>query len=314
MATPLLIDTDMGVDDAVAVSLALASGALDVRALVGVGGNVELDQVMKNIGGLLKALDPPALPVIGRGLDPPGEPVDRRGLFGRDGLGECGLPLDDPGGTEDFKQLYERTIEQAGGELTVLATGPLSNLAAVLDELPGAAKNIKHICLTGGAVWTSGNAGPTDHAGAHAEFNFYRDPRAAAKVLTSGLPITVTPLDVAKLVCLDESHVAHLAASGYRTGEVLARMLHYPMEQDDDPAYGKCRIHAAVAAGSIIWPDLFLKTRMRLDIVIEGREAGRCKPALGGDKSLQVSLLTAVNAVDLLENLLESLCHKAFIV
>src|SRR5512140_3045315 len=92
MATPLLIDTDMGVDDAVAVSLALAADQFDVRAIVGVGGCVEIEQVMKNIVGFLRALSPPAMPVIGRGLDPGGAPPDRRATFGGAGLGDCGLP------------------------------------------------------------------------------------------------------------------------------------------------------------------------------------------------------------------------------
>jgi inosine-uridine nucleoside N-ribohydrolase len=124
----------------------------------------------------------------------------------------------------------------------------------------------------------------------------------------------VAPLDVTRLICLDESHVARLAASGYRTAEVLAGLLQHPLQRDDDPAYGKCCLHNAVTVGSIIWPNLFLKTRMRLDIVTHGAEAGRCRPALGGEESAQVDLLTAVNAVDFIENLLESLCHEAFVV
>lgn len=308
MATPLLIDTDLGVDDAVAVSLALTCKTLDVRAIVGVGGAVELDQVMRNLGGLLRALNPPNLPLLGRGLDPAGDALDRRDLFGRDGLGECGVPLDAPPPAEDFLQGYRRAVEQAGRELVVLTTGPLTNLAALCTHRPDVAGAIKHIYVTGGAAWTQG------HAGGVSEYNFRRDPAAAAAVLSSGLPITVAPLDVAKLVALDESHAARLSASGFRTGETLARLLQFPLEQDVEPAYGKTWIHPAVAAGGLIWPSLFMKTRMRLEITTSGRDAGRSQPALGGDKALQVDLLTAVNAADLLENLLESLNHEAFVV
>jgi len=309
MATPLLIDTDMGVDDAVAVSLALASEVFDVRGIVGVGGNVELDQVMKNTGGLLSAIKPPVMPPIGRGLESPGSTHgDRRGLFGRDGFGECDMPAGKAPEAADYIELYRRAIEGAGGKLIVLATGPLSNVAAVLGEASSSSADIKHIYLTGGAVWTRGDVNET------AEFNFHRDPQAAARVLASGLPITVLPLDVSRLVCLDESHVARLAASGYRTGEVLAKLLQCPLESDEEPGYGKCCIPDAVTVGSIIWSDLFLKTRMRLDITTKGTEAGRCRPALGGDKSLHANLLTAVNAADFLENLLEALCREAFVV
>ena len=91
-------------------------------------------------------------------------------------------------------------------------------------------------------------------------------------------------------------------------------MLEPLLEEDDEPAYGRTYAAGLVAVASAIWPDLFLKTRMRLDIVESGAEAGRCKPGLGGDKSKHVDLLTAVNAVDLLENILESLSHEEFVV
>ena len=309
MAIPVLIDTDVGIDDAVAISLALASDALDVRAVVGVGGSVALDQVMVNIGRLLAALSPPQMPLIGRGLDQtlPGL-VDRRALFGEDGLGNWDGAEAAAIEHADFSEVYSQAIEAAGGELNVLAIGPMSNLAAVMTDAPDLAGSIRRVFVSGGAVWAKGDV--TDVA----EFNFHRDPRAAATVLSSGLPITVVPLDVTGLLCLDASHVAHMSASGYRTGEVSAQVLEYALEQDGDPAYGKSLVPAAVAAGSMIWPDLFLKTRMRLDIAVDGPNVGQSKPGLGGDKSRHVDLLTAVNAVDFLENLLESLCHEAFIV
>ncbi len=309
MATPLLIDVDMGVDDAVAVALALASPVFDVRAIVAVGGNVEADRVVINIGRLLKALNTPTLPLIGNGLDQSSpDLMDRRELFGEDGLGQCDLPPDDAIEASDFKQVYRETIEAAEGELAIITTGPLSNLAAILTDCPELVSGIKHVYISGGAVWTQGDV--TDSA----EFNFYRDPEAASRVLSSGLRITVAPLDVSRLVVLDESHVARLSASGCRTGEFLANMLQYPLEQDCEPGYGKTLIHDALACGCAIWPDLFIKTRMRLDIETQGAKVGRSKPVLGGDQASRVGLLTAVNAVDFLENALESLCQDTFTV
>jgi inosine-uridine nucleoside N-ribohydrolase len=308
MATPVLIDTDLGIDDALALSLALASDAVDLRAVVGVGGNVPLDQVMLNIGRLLTALAPPRVPAVGCGMDQTTAGLmDRRGPYGADGLGECEWTGAAPA-SSDFRYVYRRAVEEAEGELVLVMLGPLTNLAALLYELPTYSCGIRHVYVSGGAVWTRG------HAGGPAEFNFHRDPVAAARVLASGLPITVSPLDVSSLVCVDESHAAHLAASGYRTGEVLARVLRYPLEHDSPPGPGKTLIPDAVALGGLLWPSLFLKTRMRLDVVTEGREAGRCKPVLGGDPAQRIDLLTAVNAADFLENLLESLCHEAFVV
>jgi inosine-uridine nucleoside N-ribohydrolase len=306
---PILIDTDMGVDDAAAICLALASPGLDVRAIVGVGGNVNAAQATINISRLLAAIKPPVIPVVGRGMDQTaGGLVDRRALFGDDGLGGCELASPDQSKVAEFSAVYQDAIEEAKGELVVVALGPLTNIAAMLDRSPELMRRIKHLHLTGGAVWAQGDASPAS------EFNFHKDTTAAAKVLSSRLPISVTPLDVTRLVCFDESHAAHLAASGYRTGEVLSRLMRFPIEQDVDPGYGKCHLADAVTVGSLLWPGLFLKTRMRLEIVTEGPQAGRSKPALGGAAEERIDLLTAINAVDFQENLLESLCHEAFVV
>jgi inosine-uridine nucleoside N-ribohydrolase len=234
--------------------------------------------------------------------------ADRRESYGSDGLGQCSLAADEELKPADFRAAYRRAIEAAAGELVIAATGPLSNVAAIWSESPELIRRVKHIYISGGAVWAKGNANEA------AEFNFHRDPAAADTVLSSGLPITVVPLDATSLIRLDESHVARLAASGTRTGEVLAEILQYPLERDDEAGYGKTFIHDAAAVGGIVWPNLFLRTRMRLAVAVSGKQAGRCRPALGGDKSLHVNILTAVNAVDLVENILESLCQEAFIV
>ncbi len=309
MAIPVLIDTDMGIDDAVAVALALASETVDVRAIVGAGGRTTLDQTMINISRVLGALGPPVMPLVGRGIDRDvPAPADENDALGSDGLGDWDEPVTDAISASGFLDVYQQAVDGAEGELRILLLGPLSNVAALMQESPALFDGVKRVYVAGGAVWAQGNAGSA------VEFNFCCDPSAAAAVMASGLPITVVPLDVTGLVCLDQSHVAHMAASGYRTGEVSAALLERLLESDAAPGYGKTFAPAAVAVGSLVWPDLFLKTRMRLEVVTSGAEAGRSKPALGGDKSKQVDLLTAVNAADFVENLLESLCHEAFIV
>lgn len=309
MATAVLIDTDMGTDDAVAVSLALATSALQLKAVVGVGGNVPLDQVMVNIGRLLKAVSPPVRPAVARGLKAPAGGIgDRREVHGDDGLGQVHLSADQALQPLDYRTVYRETAAAARDGLVVVCLGPLTNIAAMVEGAGDLLRSVKQIYISGGAVWTKGNVDEI------AEYNFRRDPQAAAKVLSSGLPITVVPLDVSGMIRLDESHAARLAASGSRTGEVLAGILRYSLERDDAPGYGKTFIQDAVAMAGVLWPDLFLRTRMRLDVETAGPQAGRCKPALGGDKSLHVNILTAANAVDLIENMLESLCHEEFVV
>lgn len=308
MAAPLIIDTDMGIDDAVAVGLALSSTALDVRAVIGVGGRVGVGKVATNIGRVLTAFSPARMPVIAQGREPSAA-VQMGGVVptGKDGMGDCLLPDGQAEIEQDFLAVYRRCLEQAGDRATILALGPLTNLAALVNDAPDLKSKIARVAISGGAVWIKGNIAAT-------EFNFHRDPPAAAQVLSSGLSITVAPLDVTTFLTLDESHVAHLAASGARIGQTLATLIRPALATDSPPGVGKTHIHDAVAAAALLWPDLFMRTRARLEVTTTGSDAGRCKPQLGGDAAKRVDLLTAVNAVDLQENLLESLCHEAFVV
>lgn len=309
MATPVLIDTDMGVDGAVAVSLALASTVIDVRAVVGVAGSVPLNQAVSNITRFLSELKPPLMPKVGLGLEQSGAGLkDRRDVYGHDGLGNWKQPVPASPSPEHFESVYDQFLKDAGDEAVIFALGPLTNIAAMIEGSPDRMKKIRRLVISGGVVWTKGNVGP------QTEFNFHRDPVAASRVLASGLPMTVAPMDVTSLVCLDQSHVAHLAASGFRTGQLPAKLLEHAIEFDGEPAYGKIYIPAAVAVGSYLWQGLFMKTRMQLQVTPDGKDAGRSRPALAHDKSAQAEVLTAVNAVDLLENMLESLCHEAFVV
>jgi inosine-uridine nucleoside N-ribohydrolase len=308
MTTPVLIDTDADIDDAVGLGLALACGALSVKSVVSVGGRVSAEEAADTIGRLLCALAPPRMPGIGIGRPlKRHRPAARHAEFGADRL--CGEDL--PAGTvapQPFADVYGETIAADAGSIVVVALGPLTNLADILRTSPGLLAKVQQIFVAGGAAWAKGDV--TDRC----EFNFACDPEATASILSSGLPITICPLDVARFVQLDESHVAHLAASGYRTGEVLAKLLSHALARDAPPGVGRTFVHAALTVGAVIWPQLFLKTRMRFDVVTDGPDAGQVKPALGGDAEQRVDLLTAVNASDFVENLLESLCHEAFVV
>lgn len=306
MSLPVLLDTEMNVDGAVALCLALGAEALDVRAVVTTGGALSADVSLDNAQRILGELRPRTLPMLGRGCDA-GTTCDRDIDFGANGLCDVEFAKCDAPSPQPWQDVY-REFLAGERERCVIVTGPLTTFAAVLSEMGDAVPASTKVCVCGGAVWTQGNAAE------HVEANFGRDPQAAAAVCASGLVVSVAPLDVTNYIVMDASNVAHLAASGYRTGELAARLLEPLLEQDVEPAYGKTHAAGLVSVASVIWPDLFLKTRMRLEIVGQGGEAGRCKPALGGDKSKQLDLLTAVNAVDLLENMLESLCHEEFVV
>jgi len=309
MSTPILIDTDMGVDDAIAITLALSAPDLELAGIASVAGNVSLDQATINIGRLLRGLQSNQKPVIGRGLSQKGDNLSHAmHVFGQDGLGEIELPADDDLKPGNYLDLYEQLINQYGDALVIVAIGPLTNLAGVLHEKPGLLEKAGKIVVMGGAVWCPGNVT------AHAEFNFYRDPQAAHAVLSSGLPVTVVPLDVTRQVAMDESHVAHLSRSGTTGGELLAQMVQFPLNSGTQDAQGKFLIHDALAIGLLLWPHMFIKAKMNLNITLSGNSAGQCKPAVGKDKKKQLAVAISVNVVDFLENLLEQLCNEKFIV
>lgn len=308
-AVPILIDTDMGVDDAAAVVLAFQSPILKIEAIVATGGNVSLDQAQINVGRLLRGIAPPRWPPIGRGLDQQRDGIDRaHHVHGDDGLGGANLPPAETLSVEPFLDVYRRAIAATGGKLHVVAIGPLTTLAAALREAD-IALGIAHIHIMGGAVWSPGNVTP------HAEFNFHRDPQAAADVLAAVRPITVTPLDVTRTVIVDESHVARLAASASKPARVLAEILAGGIRMPrGDGGPGRMLLHDPVSIGAILWPDQFVRVRMKLEIATQGDRAGQSKPRLGGDPSRLPEVLTRVSAADFLENFLEALCGERFVV
>lgn len=310
MAIPLLVDTDMGVDDAVALAWALAAGK-DARVvgLTSVEGNVPLAQATANIARLLTGLRVSHWPPIGEGLSQEGRcTATATHVFGPDGLGESDLPVPADFQATDFRSVYAEAIEAHGGELTILAIGPLTNLAAVLGESPELLGRVGRIIVMGGAIWCKGNV-----AG-KAEFNFHRDPAAAEAILSAGLPVTVVPLDVTSQVLLDESHLAHLSRSGTARGELLARLIRYPLAREANGGAGQFQVHDATALGVILRPAHFLRASMGLAVTRDGPAAGACRPQVVKDKSRQVSVAISVNAADLLEDMLETLCGEKFVV
>jgi purine nucleosidase len=310
MSRPILIDTDMGVDDAMAIAMALTSVEVELAGLVSVGGNVPLDQATRNTGRLLGHMKPKNRPPAARGLDQTAPGLkDTAHVFGTDGLGGVDLPVPTDFAPSGFLDLYEDLAGRHGHSLTVVAIGPLTNLAAVLRERPGVLAEVGQIVVMGGAIWCPGNVTRW------AEFNFHRDPEAAASVLSAGLPLTIVPLDVTRQVAMDESHMAHLSRGGTRAGDLLARMMRMPIERKtEESAPGSFLVHDAVAVGVLLWPRLFMRSKMGLEVIVSGEQAGRTKPVVVKDKTRQLSVVISVNVGEFLENTVEQLCHEKFVV
>ena len=191
----LIIDTDPGVDDAIAILMALAASEVEILGLTTVGGNVPLARATRNALSLLQAAGRSDIPVA-KGASRP-----LRGKFAYaphfHGPGGLAQRLPDPatGPVEEgaVKFLYDQLTGERG-EAVLVALGPLTNLAMLLRDRPIALEQAKQIVVMGGAVNTPGNVTP------EAEFNFYCDPVAADIVLSSRLPITMVDLEACRQV------------------------------------------------------------------------------------------------------------------
>src|SRR5690349_16523823 len=161
MPTPVLIDTDMGIDDAVAIALAHSAANIDVVGLVSVAGNVSLVQATQNIGRLLNGLKTKSRPVVGRGLSSEGrQSLDATHVFGADGLGGIDLPVGRDFVPRTHLEVYQKCLETHAGQLIIVAIGPLTNLAALHREEPDLLRRASRIIIMGGAVWCPGNVTP----------------------------------------------------------------------------------------------------------------------------------------------------------
>jgi len=294
MNKKVIIDCDVGVDDALALILAFGSPELEVLGVTGVNGNVSLPKVMKNIEKVLTLIKPSNRPWVARGADRPlqGDPAHAALLHGEDGLGGVQIPLEEggrwwqvfPGPAEEFIIEMSRRYP---AQITLIAIGPLTNLALALQKDPEAIRQFNDIVVMGGAVRTRGNITP------HAEFNFYVDPLAAKIVLDSGLPITLVPLDATQQVFLTPQLMEE---SVKPMGTPLARFVIEATGYDS--AKGHFRggrsafyLHDPLAAGAVIDPRLLRKEGLYISVETkEGEFCGRSFEVPSGGRKVEVCL------------------------
>ena len=193
MPRRIIIDTDPGIDDAVAILFALASPELEVLGLVAVAGNMPLAVTERNARALVELAGRPDIPVYGGCPRPMGKPLlTAERVHGDTGLGGLALPPPAvaPRSEHGVDFLIETLRRAEPRSITLCALGPLTNIAVALVMAPEIAAGVAELVLMGGAARVPGNVTPA------AEFNIHVDPHAAALVFDSALPITMAPLDV----------------------------------------------------------------------------------------------------------------------
>jgi purine nucleosidase len=204
MRRRVILDVDTGVDDALAIMLAVRSPELEVLGITTVSGNVPVARCTANTLLTLEVLDTPNVPVVSGAAAPRArEAFTAAEVHGSDGLGNVTARYPTPlrQATQGAVGFLLEMIRRFPGELTLVATGPLTNVAMAIQQDREAMRGVHGITVMGGAIRVPGNVGPTT------EFNFAVDPEAAAIVLGAGLPIRLVPLDVTEQVVLSREAV-----------------------------------------------------------------------------------------------------------
>ncbi len=276
----LIIDTDPGIDDAVAVLMALACDEFDLIGLTTVFGNAAVDATTRNAHAILHAARRSDLPIV-RGASTPlagtyAGPVPH--IHGTDGLGDGGvarpaISRDDPGPAAMF--LCEQ-INRSPGDVHILALGPLTNLALALRLDPSLSGKVASVTLMGGNAFCAGNATPC------AEANFLGDPEAGDIVLGAVWPVAMIGLDVTQKIVLDADALSEITCGSSAVASLLRAVI---------PCYRRffgatngidgLLCHDPSAVAFLIRPDLFEKKSWPMRVETQGISRGKTWPDVG---------------------------------
>jgi purine nucleosidase/pyrimidine-specific ribonucleoside hydrolase len=273
---PVIIDTDPGLDDALAILVALASPEFAVEGIVTVAGNLGLDITTRNALRVLALCERTDIPVV-VGAEMPLErlPINAASIHGDDGLGGVAFPETTvaPLAVDPVAWTAERIAAHPPGALHVLALGPMTNLARLIRERPEAAQRLGGIVAMGGAVRDRGNITP------FAEFNIAADPEAADVVLRAGLPLTLVPLDVTRRVGADGQWARRLAEAGGPIAAMAAQCVtayianiiaHSAKTRPNDPQeMPLCPLHDPCVMIFQARPDLFTTERLPIRVITD---------------------------------------------
>lgn len=292
MPKSVIIDCDVGVDDAFALILAFHSPELEVKAITAVNGNVPLNQVFENIQKVLSLIRPKKNPIIAKGADKPlrGRSIYAHSIHGKDGLGGAKIERK---AEEKFWEIYSNSayeliidmVKTYEGGLIFIALGPLTNLALAIKKDPDALKKLKEIIIMGGAIRTGGNITP------HAEFNIFSDPVAADIVFKSGFPITLVPLDVTHKVNLTSKYMEErLIPIQSPFSKFITEATGYDQHTNMFRNKELVHLHDPLAVGVVIDPTLVKKESLLISVEThEGEFYGKTSISKNGS-ALEVSL------------------------
>ena len=296
MARKVIIDCDPGIDDAVALSMALFDSRLDVVAVTATAGNVDAHQASRNVQSIIELLDPPRRPRLGMAtIDVSSN--DASHIHGADGLGNIGLEVSELHRQHPSDKLILEEVHNAPGEVSIVALGPLTNIAAALNRDANLASLVDRIIMTGGSVNGVGNVT------AAAEFNMYCDPVSARAVFRSPMNKTLIPLDITNQIVKGFEFMDQLPGEQTRVGAFLRNILpqlfrayHQVYGQEGIHIHDAVTVVAAVESMYFSMEDLFGDVEVRGELtsgatIFDRRIRSECRP------NMEVAMEADVQAV-----------------
>ena len=268
MALPIILDCDPGHDDAIAIVLALASPELDVKAITSSAGNQTPEKTLRNVLRMLTLLQRQDIPVAGGAR----KPLMRELIIADNVHGESGL--DGPALPEpDFApqnctavELMAKTLRESPQPVTIVATGPQTNVALLLNGHPELSDKIARIVMMGGAM-VLGNWQPA------AEFNIYVDPEAAEIVFQSGIPVVMAGLDVTHRAQIHDMDIERFRQVGNPVATIVAELLDFFMEYHKDAKWGftGAPLHDPCTIAWLLKPELFTCVERWVGVETQGK-------------------------------------------
>lgn len=260
-AKPILMDCDPGIDDAIALAMAHASPDLEIEAVTTTFGNVGLDHTTNNALRVLEWIGSSAPVYRGVSAALLTDTVDATAYHGETGLEAPGIPQPTrPAESTDAVTMLIEHLRSVDEPRTVVATGPLTNLAMALRLAPDIIERVEQVVFMGGST-DYGNDSPA------AEFNMMSDPHAAQIVLTSGIPTVMFGLNVTHQVIATTERVGEIRSLGNAVGEEFARMLeHFAGVYRQHYGFDGPAMHDPCTVAWLVQPELFTTENMRVDV------------------------------------------------
>lgn len=305
--TPILLDTDPGIDDAMAIFYAMADPEIELVGMTTVFGNVYTPDGTRNALALC-ALAGQSIPVAEGAhvplVQPQHPPADF--VHGKHGLGNAVVP--DPTSAPDPRpahQFIAETLAARPGEITLVAVGPLTNIALALQHHPEITTTVKNVIVMGGAVRTPGNVN------AYAEANIWNDPHAAEIVFSADWPVTIVGLDVTERIRCTPDDFAPMHAASPQCGALMNEAAEFYFQfHIDTKDLNACFLHDPSAVICAQQPELFETISVPIAMRVDGDEAGRTVENPSGSTP-NVSVCVEPDATAIRARFLKHLCSGA---